>query len=151
MPKLSLTNHRLAYNPTPKFLDITYDRTLSFSKHINSLKSRFLPRLKALRCISAASFGPSKESLSILYKTFLRPLLTYALPGWFPFLCNANISKLERLHRSACRDISGCLSSSPIPLLESSHPSHAHLPINTLLRTSCSSPIFLPHFQFGQT
>ena len=30
--------------------------------------------------------GPSKESLSVLYKSFLRSLLTYASPGWFPFL-----------------------------------------------------------------
>ena len=123
-PKLSLSAHPLSFNPTPTFLGITFDRTLSFSKHITTLKARFFPRLKALRCISAASFGPSKESLSILYKAFIRPLLTYASPGWFPFLGSTNVSKLERMHRSACRVISGCLSSTPIPLLllESSQP-----------------------------
>ena len=63
------------------------------------------------------SRGPSKESLSLLYKAFLRPLLTYASPGWFPFLSAANFTKLERLHRAASRAITGCLSSSPIPLL----------------------------------
>ena len=52
-----------------------------------------------------------------MYKVFLRPLLTYASLGWFPFLSVANITKLERLHRAASRAITGCLSSSPIPLL----------------------------------
>ena len=52
-----------------------------------------------------------------MYKSFLRPLLTYASPGWFPFLKVTNITKLERLHRAASRAITGCLSSSPIPLL----------------------------------
>ena len=61
--------------------------------------------------------GPSKESLSVLYKSFLRSLLTYASPGWFPFLSATNFTKLERLHRTASRTITGCLSSSPIPLL----------------------------------
>ena len=61
--------------------------------------------------------GPSKESLSVLYKSFLRFLLTYASPGWFPFLSASNLTKLERLHRAASRAITGCLSSSPIPLL----------------------------------
>ena len=61
--------------------------------------------------------GPSKESLSVLYKAFLRSLLTYASPGWFPFLSATNFTKLERLHRAASRAITGCLSSSPIPLL----------------------------------
>ena len=61
--------------------------------------------------------GPSKESLSVLYKSFLRSLLTYASPGWFSFLSATNFTKLERLHRGASRAITSCLSSSPIPLL----------------------------------
>ena len=80
------------------FLGVTFDCTLSFSKHVSSLKAKFFPRLKALCCISASSWGPSKESLSVLYKSFLRSLLTYASPGWFPFLSTTNITKLERLH-----------------------------------------------------
>ena len=56
-------------------------------------------------------------SLSVLYKAFLRPLLTYASPGWFPFLSATNFTKLESLHRAASRAITGCLSSSPIPIL----------------------------------
>ena len=116
-PNLLLLGSRLRFNPTPTFLGVTFDRTLSFSKHVSSLKAKFFPRLKALRCISAFSWGPSKESLSVLYKSFLRSLLTYASPGWFPFLSATNITKLERLHRAASRAITGCLSSSPIPLL----------------------------------
>ena len=116
-PNLLLLGSRLRFNLTPTFLGVTIDRTLSFTKHVSSLKTNFLPRLKALRCISASSWGPSKESLSVLYKSFLRSLLTYASPGWFPFLSITNIAKLERLHRAASCAITGCLSSSPIPLL----------------------------------
>ena len=116
-PNLLLLGSRLRFNPTPTFLGVTFDRTLSISKHVFSLKAKFFPRLKALRCISASSWGPSKESLSLLYKSFLRPLLTYASPGRFPFLSATNVTKLERLHQAASRAITGCLSSSPIPLL----------------------------------
>ena len=116
-PNLLLLGFRLRFNPTPTFLGVTFDRTLCFSKHVSSLKARFFPRLKALRCISASSWGPSKESLSLLYKAFLRSLLTYASPGWFPFLSATNLTRLERLHQAASRAITGCLSSSPIPRL----------------------------------
>ena len=75
---LLLLGSRLRFNPTPTFLGVTFDRTLSFYKHVSSLRAKFFPRLKALRCISASSWGPSKESLSVLYKSFLRSLLTYA-------------------------------------------------------------------------
>ena len=112
---LFLLYSRLRFNPTPTFLGVTFDRTLFLSKHVSSLNAKFFPRLKALRCISASSWGPSKESLSLLYKSFLRPLL--ASLGWFSFLSATNFTKLERLHRAASRAITGCLSSSPIPLL----------------------------------
>ena len=97
-PNLLLLGSHLRFNPTPTFLGITFDRTLSFSKHVSSLKAKFFPRLKVLRCVSASSWGPSKESLSVMYKFFFRSLLTYASPGWFPFLSATNVTKLERLH-----------------------------------------------------
>ena len=124
-PNLLLLGSRLRFNPTPTFRGVIFDRTVSFSRHVSSLKAKFFPRLKALRCICAPSWGPSKKSLSVQYKSFLWSLLTYASPGWFPFLSATNITKLECLHRAASRAITGCLLSSPIPLLltEASLPS----------------------------
>ena len=116
-PNLLLLGSRLRFNPTPTFLGVTFNRTLSFSKHVSSQKAKFFPRLKALRCISASSWGPSKESLSVLYKSFFRSLLTCASPGWFPFLSATNLTKLERLQLAAGCAITGCLSFCPIPLL----------------------------------
>ena len=58
-----LLGSRLRFNPTPTFLGVTFGRNFSFSKHVSSLKAKFFQRLKALRCISASSWGPSKKSL----------------------------------------------------------------------------------------
>ena len=142
---LILLNSSLRFNHTPTFFGITFDRILSFSKHLFSLKDKFFSRFRALRCISVSTCGPSKEFISLLYRAFLRPLLTYASPGWFPFLSVTNLTKLERLHRAASRAISGCLSSSPISLLLS----EASLPplLVTLTRFALSSyerTFFLP-------
>ena len=46
-PHLLLLNSRLRFNPTPTFLGGTFDRSLSFSKHVSSLKAKFFPRVKA--------------------------------------------------------------------------------------------------------
>ena len=97
-PRLNLLGFHLLFNPTPKFLGVTFDRTLSFGAHVQSLCSKFYPRHKALRSIATASWGPTKESLSLLYKAFVHPVLTYASPGWFPFLCNTATNHLEVLH-----------------------------------------------------
>ena len=135
-PNLLLIGSRFRFNATPTFLGVTFDRTLSFSKHVFSLKAKFFPCFKALRCISASSWGPSMESLSLLYKSFLRSLLTYASPGWFPFLSATNLTRLERLHRAANCAITDCLPFSPIPLLlteASLHPLRVTLTDFTLL------------------
>ena len=57
-PNLFLFNS-LNFNPTPSFLGIIFDHTLSFSKHASLLKAKFLPYLKAILCISASSWDPS--------------------------------------------------------------------------------------------
>ena len=101
--------------------------------------------------MSASSWGPSKKSFSLLYKAFLRPLLTYVSPGLFPFLSVTNITKLKGLHWSASRAITGCLSSSHIPLLlsDASTPSlRVTLTHFALLSFDRALP---SHFRFGQT
>ena len=112
-PQLFLFNSRLRFNPTPTFLGVTFDRTLSFSKHVFLLKAKFFPHLTALRCISASSWGPLKRA-PLLYKAVFRPLFTYALPVWFHFLSIIVITKFVCLHRVGSRAITRCLSSSTI-------------------------------------
>ena len=68
---LLLLGSHLHCNSTPTFLGVTFDHTLSFSKHVSLLNAKFFPHLKALCHISASSWGSSKESSSLLYKAFL--------------------------------------------------------------------------------
>ena len=69
-PNLLLLGSRLCFNSTPTFLGVTFNRTLSFSKHVSSLKAKFFPRLKALRCISASSWGPSLFCTNLFFGPF---------------------------------------------------------------------------------
>ena len=112
-----ILNTPLKFNPHPTFLGVTFDRTLSFKDHVLSLQKKFHSRFRAFRSITSASWGPSKESLCTLYKAFVRPILIYASPGWFPFSSPTHITSVEKMHRFSCRVITGCLSSTPIPLL----------------------------------
>ena len=116
-PSLYILNTPLKFNLHPTFLGVTFDRTLSFKHHVLSLRKKFHSRFHAFRSIASASWGPSKESLCTLYQAFIRPILTYASPCWFPFSSPTHVTSVERMHRSSCRTIIGCLSSTPIPLL----------------------------------
>ena len=119
-----LFNFTLRFNATTTFLGVTFDRSLFFSSHVFSLKATFFTRLKALRCISASSWGSSKELFELLYKAFLRFVLYHASSEWFPFLAVTNVNKLKRLSRMACCANNGCLLSFFISLL-----SEASLPL----------------------
>ena len=82
-PNLLLLGSRLRFNPTPTFHGVTFNRTLSFFEHVSSLKAKFFPHLKALRYISASSWGLSKESPSLLYKSFFGPFSLMLHPDGF--------------------------------------------------------------------
>ena len=71
-PNLLLLGSRLRFNPTPTFLGVIFDRTYSFSKHVSSLKAKFFPCLKTLRCISASSWGPSLFCIKLFFGPFSR-------------------------------------------------------------------------------
>ena len=56
----------LRFNPTPTFLGVTFDRTLSFSKHVFCQRPSFFLVSRPYLCISASSWSHYKESLSHL-------------------------------------------------------------------------------------
>ena len=80
-PNLLLFNFRLRFNPTSNFPEVNFDRTLSFSKDLSSLQAKFFSMSQGLTLYLCFFMGPSKESISLLYEAFLRPLLTYTSPG----------------------------------------------------------------------
>ena len=80
---LLLFGSRLRFNPTPTFLGVTFDCTLSFSKHVSSLKAKFFPRLKALRCISASSWGPLRSPSLFCTNLFFSPFSPTLHPDGF--------------------------------------------------------------------
>ena len=82
-PNLLLLGSRLRFNSTPIFLGVTFDRTLSFSKHASSLKAKFFPRLKALRCISASSLAPLGIPSLFCIKLFFGPFSLTLHPDGF--------------------------------------------------------------------
>jgi len=78
--------------------DVTCDRTFIFGSHIRSLCNKFFPVLK----FSARL--PLQGITHQFYKAFICPVLSHAVPEWFPFLCKTlRYRYMKVYHRSACR------------------------------------------------
>ena len=94
-------------------------------KHVSSMKGEVCSSSQGLVFQLCFLMGPLQGVLLSVVQSVFWPLLTCALPEWFPFLSATNVTTLERLDQAASRVISGCLSSSRIPLFlsEASLPS----------------------------
>ena len=57
-PNLLLLGSRLRFNPTPTFLGVTFDRTLSFFKHVSLLKAKFFSTSQGLTLYLCFIMGP---------------------------------------------------------------------------------------------
>ena len=115
-PNLFLLGSRLHFNPIPTFLGVTFNCTLSFSKHVSSLKAKFIhiskPYTESLLAHGAPLRSPSLFYINLFFSLFS---LTLHLDG--SFLKCYQYHKIGMPHRAASRAMTGCLSSSPIPLL----------------------------------
>ena len=155
-PNLLLLGTRLRFNPTPTFLGVTFDHTLSLSKHVSSLKAKFFPRLKAIRCISASSWGPSKQSLFLLHKSFLRPLSHLCFTRMVSFPKRYQFHQIGTPPPSTqCHhhwlSLVLLYPTSSLPGFFTSPTSHPDSFQSFNLSADSSSPNLLCYFRFGQT
>ena len=108
-PTVSLDNTILPLERNPRILGVTFDPHFTFTPHINSIISRATPRLNILRALAGTTWGASKETLIITFKSLIQSLFTYASPVWFPNASPSAIAKLQIVQNSALRTATGCV------------------------------------------
>ena len=80
--KIKIDDVTIQNKQTVKYLGITLDYRLSFKPHVtNALKRAFLAN-KAIYSLMAKDSGLSENNKKLLYKTILRPILTYGSHVW---------------------------------------------------------------------
>ena len=71
-----------------------------------------------MTCIlNSTIFGQSKEDITLVYKHYIRPILTYTHPAWQPDTRRTHINKLQITHNRALRIANSCTQTTPIPHL----------------------------------
>ena len=88
-----------------KFLGITFDTTLSFTKHFHASTNLAHHRLLKLLSISTSTHGPSPSITIRLFNTYIRTLLGYGNAA----TCVANPSRFKQWERVQMRLITKTL------------------------------------------
>ena len=93
---------------------VTYDTGHTFKKHTQDIVERCNPRLNACRALTGTDFGQQKESNTLLYRQFVRPVISYGSTAWSPNTSNTNHESLQVIQNSALRIATGCTKTTPI-------------------------------------
>ena len=80
-PALSLYGDLLSYSSHIKFLGITFDNMMTFTKHFEEILERCNQKFHRLRIFVKKKWGPSPTTMLQIYKQCVRPIFEY---GIFP-------------------------------------------------------------------
>ena len=105
---VAFNSQTIPVNNDKNILGVTIDRDWTFRQHTQDINAKAKSRLHVM-----ALSATSKESLTALYKQFVRPVLTYASSVWQPDLTQSHMQVLQRTQNSALRIATGCTRSTP--------------------------------------
>ena len=76
-PSILLDKNPIKVVTEAKFLGVIFDRTLSYSSHVNYLKTNFLKALDILKVVGHTDWGADQKTLLCLYRALVRSKLDY--------------------------------------------------------------------------
>ena len=101
-PALSLYGDLLSYYPHIKFLGITFDNRMTFTKHFQEILERCNQEFHRLRILVNKKWGPSPETILQIYKQCVRPIFEYGIVSTIT-VSETVITKIQRVQNSFIR------------------------------------------------
>lgn len=102
--RLTLTydNNDIEYKNQIKYLGMTLTSNLKFNAHVKErIKLTNAARCKLYPALKVRS-GLSHENKIRLYKSYIRPIMTYAVPAWLT-VCNSTFQKTQKIQNKCLR------------------------------------------------
>ncbi|RMZ96341.1 RNA-directed DNA polymerase from mobile element jockey-like [Brachionus plicatilis] len=75
---LKMYNQKLTYNPNPTFLGITFEKKLTFQKHVDKLRKKCTNRLNCIKIISNKTWNLTSKTLRSIYASLIRSVIDYS-------------------------------------------------------------------------
>ena len=101
-PALSLYDDLLSYYPHIKFLDITFDNRMTFTKHFEEILEHYNNKFHCLRILVNKKSGPNPATILQIYKQCVRPTFEYGVVSTIT-VSETVITKIQRFHNSFIR------------------------------------------------
>lgn len=100
-----------------RFLGVTVDSDLRFTKHVSNTLTKCRKRVNILKCMSTKEWGNSMETQRKLYLQYVRSVLDYASSSWSTWISDTNMQRLQRVQNQALRSITCVAKTCPVDFL----------------------------------
>ena len=135
-PKIYLQGVEIEYVQEFKYLGVTIDNKLNWRKHIENQTKKAQIALNVGRRMIGQSWGLKPKQMTWLYRSVVRPILTYGAIVWVNSIERTYINKLlQKVQRTACMMITGAMKSTPtagIERLLNITPIHLHIKMEAI-------------------
>ena len=102
---ISWCGKKLEHTPSPIYLGVALDRTLSYSTHITKVKAKTAAR-NVLRKLANSKWGTHPSTIKTTALALCYSTAEYACPVWER---SAHAHKVDPVLNDACRALTGCL------------------------------------------
>lgn len=100
-----VNNANVDWMPCVKYLGLNLDSKLTFTQHTKCTKNKALAAIYSLYPIFNKKSKLSEKNKTIIYKTLIRPIITYAAPVWSS-MSKSNYKSLQVI-QNKCLKIAG--------------------------------------------
>lgn len=99
---LSVGNAKILEQPSVKYLGVQLDKRLNYQPHIQKTLASANATLRKLYPLLAKNNAMTSDNKTRIYKTIIRPILTYAAPVWCS-ISDTALLKLQRFQNKCLR------------------------------------------------
>ena len=102
-PTIKVGDLRIKTVEKHKFLGIWYDNKFSFIQQYRQIIEQIAGRLKAMKALVCASWGPNLSTTKVLHHCYIESIIRNGILAWYPYLREIWRKKLRIHYRKSIR------------------------------------------------
>ena len=115
--RLTLDDTPLKIKEQQIYLDVTFDKRMTWKQHITSVEAKARRKMNIMRKLAGTKWGANEKILKSVYQGNVRPHLEYGSSSWMT-AAKIHHQTTDKVQNQALRIITGAMKSTPVQSME---------------------------------